>query len=1378
MRRDDRDATGGARRLLRGRTLAVLLLCTGAWASGPVGAQAQGKPKQEPPAQPGPPAKPAPKKDAPAPKPQPKPAPPKPGDKLVAEEAPAKLSAAGRWVDATPDDFVKAALTRAEGGADDAIAGVLLASAMHEFAAPGEVVRSLSAIGRSSSAVAADARSLSQILSPPPFGRSWEGWAKVSLDAGLQASGEVKAYTIVGPFQDVGGGIARQEGPEAEGESFVDDGADYSWGDFEVRPRRIVPSWVQSSGVPLDLYIHPRTESCSYLLSKVTFKDGTKSVVMRVAASGMVRVMWDGETVAYSEEVNPRAVLDRLAVQIELDPGPHLVALKVCSSPLPDDGRVRVHFTDENGADLAVDASSDLKGLPDDRAHGKPLPEALAKKASAPPPPKAPKGPAAPAKGPAPKAPPPTVKPPAAPAKPAKPVTKVRAKQIKTQLAIALERGESGTREQAIIAAVARTLAGADDTRSPKAPGLLDRIAKDPAATPDQLALAGWLSAFGANKSGWLNQAIDLGTKSGDTRTASFAQRRLAESLITGGALDSAMRLLSKEPFASDKDLSAKMLRISLMGRTRSTLDALNATMALDTELKQRVPISVLRELVAFSSAKPELKHAYQKRLAAVSLSARDAGYAYGALIDGNAAFERAIAAVVPYASSARTLSALSSALEDRGRYAWARELAFVATKVGPNLPESWEALATAREAVLLDEQAKGGPTTDDLRFARQARQRELSLRRGDAQKKAELAFRDGAFEGKKSDAKKKGEDERFLADSAAILERAKRAPAKVGEVFERTLHFQRVVRYHSDRRVSQLIHQAREIVVEPRLQNELYERNIPYEGGDQVELVFARVHRKDGSIAQPDEQSSVGAYIKWPQLKTGDVVEYAVRSWTSEPVGRRGDPPFYFIDYVGASSTRPVLFNEVVVESPEAAQLGVDVINGKAQKVEDKIENGNRVLRYTWDAPPIVADEPGSPQQTELLPIVIGSTFRSWGDFRSWYQAAIEGFSEPDDQVKREAAKITQGKKTEKEKIEALFNYVADDIKYENYMSGEYWLPNRPQQLLARRQGDCDDKAILLIALLKTIGVSATPVLVQTRMTAMPSVLMGEKAAVPFFDHGIAYLPGKNGAPGTWLDATSPQSRIGPLPSMDARAKALFIYEGEAKIIDTPSSNPSDNGVTLSWSVKLDATGRAEVKGDEKHVGDWAFQLRNNLSEKDARAQWVEQYLGRWMPTVDLAPEIAYSPEKGTLGYSVKAEGFARKEGEELAVPTMGSFSFMSSYAPLAKRTLPVQLPPFLGPSHQKRAVTLTAPPGFSFKELPPGGEAKGGAFGTAKVAFKPGKTPGTVVVETEIVFDKSTIPVAEYAAFRKWLENVDSLIRQMVRLTPSAAAPAKAKP
>ena len=206
---------------------------------------------------------------------------------------------------------------------------------------------------------------------------------------------------------------------------------------------------------------------------------------------------------------------------------------------------------------------------------------------------------------------------------------------------------------------------------------------------------------------------------------------------------------------------------------------------------------------------------------------------------------------------------------------------------------------------------------------------------------------------------------------------------------------------------------------------------------------------------------------------------------------------------------------------------------------------DGRVVTRYTWDNPPAVTDEPLAPKLSETLPVVVGSTFASSADFRKWYRAAVKGFTEPDNQVRKLAAELTRGKSTREEKLKAIFEFVADDIRYVNYVSGEWWLPNRPQELLARRQGDCDNKAMLLITLLKAVGIDATEVFVQTRYTAQPSLLRSERAAIPVFDHGIAYLPAANGKPGTWLDATSPESRLGPLPSMNTRAMALFMDGG-----------------------------------------------------------------------------------------------------------------------------------------------------------------------------------------------------------------------------------------
>ena len=247
-------------------------------------------------------------------------------------------------------------------------------------------------------------------------------------------------------------------------------------------------------------------------------------------------------------------------------------------------------------------------------------------------------------------------------------------------------------------------------------------------------------------------------------------------------------------------------------------------------------------------------------------------------------------------------------------------------------------------------------------------------------------------------------------------------------------------------------------------------------------------------------------------------------------------------------------------------------------------------VLQLIWDKPPIVPEEPLAPHTlARSLPVIVGSTFTTWDDFREWYAEAVRGFTEPDDQVRRLAAELTKGKKTREEKLRALFEFVADDIRYVNYVSGEWWLPNRPQQLLARRQGDCDDKAMLLITLLRSIGIEAQEVLVQTRYTGQPSVLLAKKAAIPLFDHGIAFLPGPNGRACSSTRrarraASGRSRRWTRAPSRSAWTTA------PPRSCSCPRARRTITASTSSWSITLAADGSGELTGEERHFGDAAF--------------------------------------------------------------------------------------------------------------------------------------------------------------------------------------------
>lgn len=1325
------------RALVRSALAAVIVAV--AAAPGAEDAWAQGKPdpavRPPRPKLPRPPVLPP---TGPVPRPA-KPATPKPAKpaKPAKDDAPA---AARRWTDTTPEETLDAALARARGGGDDAIVGLLVAAAMHHDAAPDRLPRALAELGRGTSPIADDARWLARLIAVTPAPRPWAGMGAELRDLPADRQGQIENLAILGPFQDTGGGLARPEGPEAPGGRWADRSAEFSWGAYEVRWRRALPATATARGLPLDLYVAPRAESCTYVASKVTVPvEHRGPVVVHVASTGAVRLLWDGETVATSDEQHTSMLLDRMAVAVDgAAAGPHLVALKVCSSSVQDAGRVRLRLSDGAGKPLALATSADLVGVPE-----------------APPPPAAPR---------------PGVK-------PAKPARSFTARRLVTPLERAIAVTGDMPLERAMTAAAARVLAGADHAQSPRAPGLLDRIARDPAATGDHLAMAGWLSPFGSNKSGWLQQGRERAREEGDRGAESFAQRALIASSLGGSMGDWAIATAREEPLASAKDPSAEHLRALVKlrsGGTGAAQAALEDLLAIDRRTGGRASIAVWRDVQRTARADVDVALRAARRLVALG-QPRDGAYVRAHLPQGVETVERVVASAIVEQRSTSDLVSLGRELLRLGRTAWAREVLEVAARLGPNDPEAWSALAEALRAPAPTDGPEDAGTRDQL--ARGSLRRVLALRPGDARAKAEMAARQ-----RETDDAKLGSarDERWIVQPATFLARAKAKPAAKGEVFARQLHWVRAVTLHPDQRVSQLVQYAREIVIEPRTQQELIEAEIPNEG-DETELLVARVHRKDGTVVEPEERGSgARAYVRWPDLHAGDVVEVVTRSWTG-PIGRRGDPPFYFIDYVGSNDANPVLYNEVVVDSPAAAPLAIEVINGKADRQSDAKEGDRLVQRFIWDAPPALPDEPFGPRLGEALPLVVGSSYRSWDEFLGWYRGAVRGFTEPDEQVRRLAADLTRGKTTRDQKVQALFEFVADDIRYVNYVSGEWWLPNRPQQLLARRQGDCDDKAMLLVSLLKSVGIEATPVLVQTRYTSMPSVLSGQKAAIPLFDHGIAFLPGENGRPGTWLDATSPQSRMGVLPSMDARARALMVERGPAKIIETPPSTPLDHGSFAEWTVTLEPNGAATIAATERHRGDAAFELRTALSEADARAQWVERYVQSRVPTIEVEPEVKFEPATGLLAYRARSAGLGRREGEEIAVPLAGSRTYTSTFAPLSpkNRTLPVVLPPGLAPSEQRVRTTFVAPKGYRFAELPPGGKVDGGDLGRGTLELKPGTAPNTVVVDLSVVLDKSTISLAEYPAFRTMLQRIDALTHRVVRLVPDgAAAPRPAAP
>jgi len=1126
--------------------------------------------------------------------------------------------------------------------------------------------------------------------------------------------GVVDALAILGPFRDTGGGMMAHDGPEAAGGAFGDTHARYSWGSYEVAWRVVPRSFIAAEGVPLDVFVHPRKESCTWLASKLTLGTDQK-LVLRLAATGQTRLVFDNADVEHDEAVHEAAGFDRIAARVRAAAGTHLLAAKVCAGAIDDGGRVRLRVTDESGKwPQGVSASADLAGVPSRSA----------------------------------RAPRPAFE------------------RVPTPLARGIDVA-SGSKDvdARMDAAVLRTLGGADDLRSPRAPGLLAALAEG-AIDADRLAFVAWIAPSSANRGAWLNRAH--ADPSADAKTKAFVERRLVERHLDAGLADWAMSLLRGTGRPGPLDDEGALLESHVDLALGTDALRLRAMRLLASTFHGRVPPAPVLEALAQVASSFDSALALSAREA---LASEDGDYGPELVLAMKArgrdavvkAGQRAFAGGVDSADQAL---AVARSVAQAGAHEEARALYEELARWAPNRATAWAGLAQETSATRAD------PMRDEAIAAALRRARELEP--GEARYRAELALR--AHATSSGDGR---DDEKYLVPSQVILAR-RRSPradsTEAPDVADRELYWLRAVVMHPDRRVSELVHYAREIVIPPRTEEDLNEE-IPAEG-DLTELLRARVHRADGGTAYPVEEANDDAHprIRWPELAAGDVVEVAFRSWTAGPVGGRADPPFYRLDYAGGLATHPVMYNEVDVESPADRPIFVDIVNGKADRREERTVGGRHTLRLVWDAPVSVPDEPMSPPLSEIVPTLVLSTFKDWSAFRAWYGEAIRGFTEPDAQVRDLAATLTRGKTSRQAKLEAIFDFVADDIRYVNYVSGEWWLPNRPQQLLARREGDCDDKALLLITLLKASGIDAEEVMVQTRLTGQPSILRAPGAAIPLFDHGIAFLHGPGGD--AYLDATSPQSRLGPLPSMDARAVALRM-EGPAEIVQLPSSSPDDHGDAATWSIALHADGSADLEGEERATGDDAFWMRTNLTEPGARAQWVEEHLvDAWFPTVEVDKKVDFHGDLphgvATVRWRARSNGLARHEAEELVLPLSPSQTLASRLAPLVKRTLPLWLPPHVAPRKESRTIRVVAPKGWAFAPPPRGGDENGGPFGRAHLELaRDPHDKQVALVELTVVFDQSTISADEYPKWRAWVQRVDALMHKSLRLAPTGVLP-----
>ncbi len=200
--------------------------------------------------------------------------------------------------------------------------------------------------------------------------------------------------------------------------------------------------------------------------------------------------------------------------------------------------------------------------------------------------------------------------------------------------------------------------------------------------------------------------------------------------------------------------------------------------------------------------------------------------------------------------------------------------------------------------------------------------------------------------------------------------------------------------------------------------------------------------------------------------------------------------------------------------------------------------------------------------------PVIMASTYSGFAELGRAYDVKAKAAAEVTPDIRKQADAITRGIGGRREQAQAIYAWVAKNIRYVAiYLGNGGYEPNSADSILANRYGDCKDHTVILEALLAAKGIPSSPVLIG----AGGGPEWSQVALVERFNHAITYVPEFD----LYLDSTSPYARFGQLPGGDLGKPVVHTRDG--RLAHTPDNNAERNYSHVTTTFRYDAAGNAK---------------------------------------------------------------------------------------------------------------------------------------------------------------------------------------------------------
>lgn len=313
---------------------------------------------------------------------------------------------------------------------------------------------------------------------------------------------------------------------------------------------------------------------------------------------------------------------------------------------------------------------------------------------------------------------------------------------------------------------------------------------------------------------------------------------------------------------------------------------------------------------------------------------------------------------------------------------------------------------------------------------------------------------------------------------------------------------------------------------------------------------------------------------------------------------------------YFMFSSFFPVRESEFTVRVPAGVKLDYRTFGIDEKDFEFSINKKGKYTLYSWVARDIEKIElsRGADGVLHSAPHLIihvesyehnGVTHQVLGevkDLHAWYQNFLEGIKDESKEMEMMVSNILEGKSTELEKVEAIYDWVQKNVKYiaiEDGLGG--FRPRSSNTVFTRRYGDCKDMSNLIHNMLDIADIPSNLAWIGT--TAIP--YSHREVPTPMADNHMICTYTNNGTY-YFLDATDPHNRLG-VPTRHIQGQEALINKGtnDFELVNVPVVPFEENTVADSTYLNI-ADGKLSGTGRIKYSGYSRTPVANNLENLD----------------------------------------------------------------------------------------------------------------------------------------------------------------------------------